>query len=108
MIDLSYKGYQGTAVVEEGYIWGEILHIRDMVTYEAHTPEELKKAFEQAVEGYLASCAKFGKEPDKTYSGQFRVRMEPDLHRALAAKAKQPGKSLNELAVESIRHAVEV
>jgi predicted HicB family RNase H-like nuclease len=35
---------------------------------------------------------------DKHYSGEFRVRIPPDVHRALAMQAAEQGISLNRLA----------
>lgn len=35
---------------------------------------------------------------EKHYSGEFRVRIPPDLHRALAIQAAEQGISLNRLA----------
>lgn len=35
---------------------------------------------------------------EKTYSGEFRVRIPPQLHRALALEAAEQGISLNRLA----------
>lgn len=35
---------------------------------------------------------------DKPYSGEFRVRIPPHLHRALALEAAEQGISLNRLA----------
>ncbi len=35
---------------------------------------------------------------EKTYSGEFRVRIPPQLHRALALEAAEQGVSLNRLA----------
>ncbi|EQD56843.1 HicB, partial [mine drainage metagenome] len=35
---------------------------------------------------------------EKHFSGQFRVRIPPDVHRALAVQAAEQGVSLNRLA----------
>jgi predicted HicB family RNase H-like nuclease len=35
---------------------------------------------------------------EKHYSGEFRVRIPPDVHRALALQAAEQGVSLNRLA----------
>lgn len=64
---LYHKGYAGSAEAsaENGVSFGRLLHIRDLVTYEADTPEGLRAAFEEAVEDYLASCREAGREPDR-------------------------------------------
>lgn len=35
---------------------------------------------------------------DKVYSGQFRVRVTPEIHKMLAIKAAEQGVSMNHLA----------
>lgn len=94
---LEYKGYQGTAEISfaDNVIHGKILHILDLVTYEANSIENLKKEFEEAVDDYLETCKEEGVSPDKPYSGTFNVRLTPELHRNLAIAASRQGKSLN-------------
>ena len=67
MKTLSYKGYQGSSEcsVEDGCLFGRILFVRDVVTYEGNTVAELEAAFREAVDDYLATCAKIGKNPQK-------------------------------------------
>ncbi len=52
---------------------------------------ELKKAFQDSVDDYLAFCKERGEEPEKPFSGQFVVRAEPELHRAVVTAAKRAG-----------------
>ena len=37
-------------------------------------------------------------KPEKHYSGEFRVRIPPQVHRSLAIEAAEQGVSLNRLA----------
>ncbi|MCE8035342.1 type II toxin-antitoxin system HicB family antitoxin [Billgrantia tianxiuensis] len=94
---LEYKGYQGSIEVslEDNVLHGKILHIVDLVTFEARTPEGLREAFEQEVDEYLAFCEEEGVAPDKPFSGTFNVRVGPDIHKRLAMAASRAGKSLN-------------
>ena len=55
----------------------------------------LRSAFKDAVEDYLATCKKLGQAPNKPYSGQFRLRLAPELHARAAMAAESRGKSLN-------------
>jgi predicted HicB family RNase H-like nuclease len=64
--------------------------------------KELKKAFEESVEDYLAFCKERGEEPDKPFSGNFIVRIRPALHRQLYTQAKKSGKSLNAFIEERL------
>jgi predicted HicB family RNase H-like nuclease len=94
---LKYKGYIGSVEVdmEDGILYGKLLHIRDLINYEAETPAELKAAFEEAVDDYLQECEDQGVNPDVPFKGQFNVRVSASLHRELAISAKSYGKTLN-------------
>lgn len=82
---LSYKGYQGSceADLDEGFLYGKILFINDLVTYEAKDVPQLKAEFEAAVEDYLLTCEELGKEPNKAFTGSFNVRIPPEDHKKL-------------------------
>lgn len=96
---LKHKGYIGSVEVslEDVCLHGKILFIRDIVTYEGQTVDELNQAFVEAVEDYLATCKELGREPQKPFSGSFNVRVRPELHKAAAEQACREGISLNEL-----------
>ena len=51
--------------------------------------EEIKWAFVESVEDYLAFCAERNEKPNKPFSGEFRLRIAPDLHRDLTILARQ-------------------
>ncbi len=95
---LEHKGYTGTAElsVEDGVFAGKIAFIRDVVTFESGTAAGLMRAFREAVDAYLADCAKSGKVADKPFKGQFNVRTSPNVHRAYAMLAAERGVSFNE------------
>lgn len=95
---LEYRGYQGSVEcsIEDGVLHGKILHIVDLVTFEAETPVGLKQAFEESVDDYLETCVEEGVDPDKPYSGTFNVRVGPELHRKLALVASREGLGINE------------
>jgi predicted HicB family RNase H-like nuclease len=100
----TYKGYQGSVEtsIEDGVLHGKIMFINDLVTYEATTLKALEKQFESAVNDYLASCKKLDKEPDKTLTGQFNVRVGEDLHRRIALNALQTDTSINAVVVTAL------
>lgn len=104
-----YKGYE--AVVDfdddDGLFYGEVLNLRDVVTFQGTTVEELRQAFRDSVEDYLEFCAAEGKEPEKPFSGQFLVRTTPDVHRRISTAAQRAGKSLNAWAAENLATVAE-
>lgn len=104
---MTYKGYAARIEYddEDGIFTGRIAGIRDVVGFHADTVEGLRKAFHEAVEDYIETCARIGKEPQKTYSGQVMFRVSPDVHRKAALAAELSGKSLNQWAEEVLDRA---
>ena len=104
---MTYKGYAARIeyVDEDGIFTGRIAGIRDGVGFHADTVEGLREAFREAVEDYIETCAKIGKEPQKTYSGRVMFRVSPDVHRKAALAAELSGKSLNQWAEEVLARA---
>jgi predicted HicB family RNase H-like nuclease len=69
----------------------------------AKTPESALKGVRQAVAEVVKDMQSSGETlpvplSEKRYSGEFRVRIPPQLHRALAMEAAEQGVSLNRLA----------
>jgi predicted HicB family RNase H-like nuclease len=69
----------------------------------AATPEKALAGIRKVVDEVVADMAANGEaipEPlaEKHYSGQFKVRIPPELHRSLAMQAAEQGVSLNRLA----------
>ena len=96
---MKYKGYEGVVKFDDeaGILHGEVIGTRDVITFQGTSVEELKQAFEESIDDYLAFCEERGEEPDKPFSGSLVIRIAPELHRALHTEAKKEGKSLNTL-----------
>lgn len=99
-----YNGYVGIVEIdtEEGLLHGRIHGINDLVTFEAESVSEIKKEFQNAVDDYLEFCKMVGKEPDKTYKGQFNVRISPELHKKIVLQAAKEGVTLNKFVEVSL------
>ena len=108
MNTLTYKGY--TAKIEfdpeDNILFGNLLGIRDTVGFHGETVKELKNAFHEAVEFYLESCEKAGREPNKPFSGKFMVRINSSLHNEVAIAAANAGKSLNQWIADTLQKSV--
>jgi predicted HicB family RNase H-like nuclease len=104
---MTYKGYEAIVEYDEdaSLFHGEIINLRDVITFQGASVSELKSALVESVEDYLAFCRERGEEPEKPYSGQFVVRVEPPLHRALARAAKRAGVSLNKWVAAALERA---
>ena len=102
-----YKGYVGTFEFEsdDDAFHGEIAGIRDVIHFTGRSVDELRQAFQEAVDDYMVTCAEIGKTPEKPYSGRFMVRVSPELHRMTETAAKAMGMSLNTFAAEALERA---
>jgi predicted HicB family RNase H-like nuclease len=105
MKQLEYKGYIGSMEVdvENGVIVGRLLFIRDVIAYSSADIQGVQRAFEEAVDDYLATCEEAGDQPDTPCKGSFNVRIPPELHRQVMVKARAIGISLNEYVTQAIR-----
>lgn len=108
MNTMHYKGYEAVIEFDEEaeVFHGEIINLRDVITFQGSSAQELRSAMADSVEDYLAFCAERGGEPERPYSGQFVVRAEPSLHRALSAAARREGVSLNKWVTKTLEQAV--
>ena len=94
---MDYKGYIGKVEIDEeaGILHGEVINIRDVITFEGLTVEDIQKAFRESVDDYLDFCTQRGESPEKPFSGKFVVRLPPELHRKAYIEARLVDKSLN-------------
>ncbi|MHB1524596.1 MAG: type II toxin-antitoxin system HicB family antitoxin [Candidatus Dormibacteria bacterium] len=104
---MKYKGYTGIVEFDEesGSLFGRVVGLRDLITFQGDSVTEMIQAFHDSVDVYLELCADRGESPEKPYSGQFVLRIDPHLHRAVAHAAEERGLSLNSLIEENLRTA---
>jgi len=101
---MEYKGYVGRVEYDDeaALFHGEVMNTRDIITFQGTTVAELRKAFRDSVEDYLAFCKERGEESEKPFSGQFVTRVSPELHRRINLVATLSGKSLNAWVTEQL------
>jgi predicted HicB family RNase H-like nuclease len=102
---MTYKGY--TCAVQfddEAEIFhGEVSGLRDVVTFQGKTVDELKSSFQESIDDYLEFCESRNEDPDKPFSGKFLLRIDPLLHRKLAELSHKRGQSLNNYITEQLK-----
>lgn len=105
---MEYKGYFGSVTfdADNDRFHGEVVGIRDVVTFQGRSVEELRQAFHDSVDDYLEFCRQRGESPEKPLSGRFILRISPDLHRRVYAIASKEGKSLNAWIVSRLETEV--
>ncbi len=102
---LKYKGYYGTVeyLSADNVLFGKVIGISGLVSYEGESISSLKRNFEEAVDEYLDMCAENGIEPSKIYKGSFNVRISPELHKTLDIYSASRNQSLNATVEEAVR-----
>ncbi len=107
MKTMKYKKYSARIEYsdEDGCFVGHIAGIQDIIGFHGESVLQLRTAFEDAVEDYLDTCRKIGKQPQKTYSGKLMLRIPTQIHSAVAQAAEANGKSINQWAADMLERA---
>lgn len=108
MKPMRYKGYSARVEYsdEDGCFVGRVAGIRDLLTFHGESVDEVRQAFEEALDFYLETSAERGEMPNKPYSGKLLLRVAPEVHAAVATAAEVSGKSINQWAAERLAEAV--
>jgi predicted HicB family RNase H-like nuclease len=64
---MTYKGYSANIEVdlEAEILFGRVLDINDIVTFQAQTIEEARQEFQNSIDDYLEFCKELGQEPNQ-------------------------------------------
>ncbi len=106
---MEYKGYIGKLEYDDeaNIFHGEVINLRDVITFEGESVAKLKKAFRDSIDDYLNFCKERGETPEKPFSGKFLVRIEPKLHKEIVTNARIENKSLNSWVHDVFKDAVQ-
>ena len=107
MIQGDFDGFTVTVFLDDEGEW--LAHFVELpnVSAFADTPDEAVNELRTAWELVKESYEEVGKPvpvapANKNYSGQFNVRIDKRVHRALAVEAAQAGISLNALVAQKL------
>jgi len=108
MKHLQYKGYTGSIEYsrDDDVLFGKVLGIKGLISYEGKTGKELENDFREAVDTYLSECKTSGIAPERPFKGSFNVRVSPELHQKAVLLAMEDKISLNHFVAESIREHI--
>ena len=108
MNTMTYKGFIGSVAYDDNdaVFYGKIEGINSLVNFEGESVQELRNAFCEAVDDYVAYCEVEGIEARKSYSGTLNVRISPDTHNKIAVLAKRSGVSINAFIKSVLDRAV--
>jgi len=101
---MEYKGYIGTVEYDAKarIFHGDIINIKDVITFQGTTVKEIEKAFKDSINDYIQWCEEEGVEPEKPFSGKFNVRLSPELHQQAVIMARKKKISLNRFVEKAI------
>jgi predicted HicB family RNase H-like nuclease len=107
---MRYKGYIARIEYDEGdrIFVGRLAGIEDVVSFHGSTVDELETAFHESVDHYLEVSERTGRPAQKPYSGNLMLRINPDIHAAVASAAQVQGKSINQWASEVLDKAADL
>ena len=105
---IEYKGYYGSVdySAEDNVLFGSVIGVRGLISYEGRNIDELRADFEEAVDSYLEMCEADGVEPEKYYKGAISIRLDPELHRQATIAAQSKHETLNEFIKSCIWEGV--
>ena len=101
---LKYKNYTGTVEFSEPdkILFGKVMGIRGLISYEGETVEELEKDFKDGIDHYLSVCEEENIKPQKPYTGVFNVRISAETHAKAVLYAIDEGSNLNAFVKSAI------
>ena len=102
---LNYRGYTGHVELDDEaeLFHGEVLGIRDVVTFQGRSVAEIETAFQASVDDYLDYCEKRGEAPDVAITEHVTLTLPKELHRQVLVGARRAGKSVNDFVVERLQ-----
>jgi len=103
-----FDGFSINLHLDEEGDW--LAHFEELAQISAYSSVDVEDALRElqiAWEAYKTSCRQHGDPVPvapalKSYSGQFNVRIDKRIHRALAIEAAQAGISLNALVAQKL------
>ncbi|MBI5715447.1 MAG: type II toxin-antitoxin system HicB family antitoxin [Chloroflexi bacterium] len=105
---MEYKGYIGKVEIDDeaSVLYGEVINVHDVITFEGASVDEVQKAFRESVDDYLDFCSQRNESPEKPFSGKFVIHLPAELHRKAYIQAKLKDKSLNSWVTEVLQTAL--
>ena len=100
---MTYKGYKADIKFDSdaNTFYGEILNSSAVIHFRGNSVEELEKSFKEGIDEYLTICAEEGISPERPFSGEFRIRISPDLHKQIFLQSKIENLSINKFAIKA-------
>jgi predicted HicB family RNase H-like nuclease len=100
---MTYKGYKADIKFDSdaNTFYGEILNSSAVIHFRGNSVEALEKSFKEGIDEFLTICEEEGISPERPFSGEFRVRISPDLHKEIFLQSKKENFSINKFVIKA-------
>lgn len=107
MTMMHQDGYEAAVDYDDdaGLFHGEVVNLRDVITFQGRSVDELRRAFADSVADYIAYCDKRGEPPERPHTGERSVRLDPAVHRAVILAAHRSGVTPDEWVAQALARA---
>ncbi len=107
MNTMHYNGYMARVEFDErdNIFVGRVLGVNSIISFHGESVAELRTAFIEAVDDYVADCKERGVAPDRPASGRLMLRIDPGIHAAIGVAASAAGESINQWSAEVLGRA---
>ncbi len=107
---MKYKGYTGVFEYDakENILFGRVIDLDAVITFCGSSIEEMHNEFKESVNTYLEICASKNITPKKSFSGNIRLRVSPEIHKKSTIAARNAGKSLNQFVQDALLHEIAI
>ncbi len=105
-----YKGYYGSISFSDpdNVLYGKVLGIRSLVSYEGETIKSLKEDFEGAVEDYLELCEERNMTPEKSTFTPQSLHLSPNLQSEVQVYSQSKGTTMQEVVEQAVEYYMEL
>lgn len=99
---MTYKNYLAKVVYDEdaNLFHGEVVNIRDVITFEGSSVDELQLAFKESVNDYLEFCKIRNEKPDSPLNEFISINLPLEKQILLRNAAQKSGKNFDEWILE--------
>ncbi len=102
---MTYKNYLAKVVFDDdaNIFHGEVINIKDVITFEGTSVEELQIAFKESVDDYLDFCLSRNEKPNSPLNGFLSLNIPIDNQNLFFNAAKKAGKEFDEWVIEALQ-----
>ena len=101
---MTYENYVAKVVFDDdaNIFHGEVINIKDVITFEGTSVEELQKAFKESIDDYLEFCISRNENPNSPLNGFLSLNIPVSNQKLFRIAAKKAGKDFNEWVIEAL------